>query len=116
VSDGCHNLIRNGAALVRNIDDILVELDWAPEISLFPQDVMDTGLRRVSVRRLDKPRKMLLDALGFEPASIDDLIARTGHTAKDIAIRLTTLELEGLVEMLPGGRYGRLPQADRKVN
>jgi len=59
---------------------------------------------------------MLLDALGFEPASIDDLIARTGHTAKDIAIRLTTLELEGLVEMLPGGRYGRLPQADRKVN
>ncbi len=41
-------------------------------------------------------------------ASIDDLIARTGHTAKDIAIRLSTLELEGLVETLPGGRYGRL--------
>jgi DNA processing protein len=52
---------------------------------------------------------MLLDALGFEPASVDDLIVRTGLSAQEIAIGLGRLSLEGLVEMLPGGRYGRLP-------
>jgi DNA processing protein len=109
VSAGCHALIRNGAALVQNVDDVLFELRLPQKIPVLCQDVKGALSPVVSVRRLDKPREMLLDALGFEPASIDDLIARTGHTAQDIAVRLTQLELDGLVETLPGGRYGRLP-------
>ena len=60
--------------------------------------------------------------LGDEPPqpgieSIDDLIDRTGQLAQDIAVRLMLLELEGLVETLPGGQYSRVPHpANRKVN
>ena len=52
---------------------------------------------------------MLLDALGFEPATIDTLVARTGLPGDSVASMLLILELEGRVTPLPGGRYGRIP-------
>ncbi len=43
--------------------------------------VVPTGSPR-RPRRLDKDYEMLLDALGFEPASVDDLVDRTGLAAR----------------------------------
>jgi DNA processing protein len=60
-------------------------------------------------RELDKEYEMLLDALGFEPATIDILVARTRLPGESVASMLLILELEGRVAALPGGRYGRLP-------
>ena len=54
---------------------------------------------------LDKDYEMLLDALGFEPASIDVLVARTGLPGESIASMLLILELQGRVAPHPGGRY-----------
>jgi DNA processing protein len=56
---------------------------------------------------LDKEYEMLLDALGFEPATIDVLVARTGLPSESIASMLLILELDGRAAALPGGRYGR---------
>jgi DNA processing protein len=53
---------------------------------------------------------MLLDALGFEPATIDDLVGRTGIPGAAVASMLLILELEGCVAALPGGRYDRIPE------
>ena len=58
---------------------------------------------------LDKEYEMLLDALGFEPATVDVLVARTHLPGESVASMLLILELEGRVATLPGGRYGRLP-------
>jgi DNA processing protein len=58
---------------------------------------------------LDKEYEMLLDALGFEPATIDRLVVRTTLPSESIASMLLILELEGRVAALPGGRYGRIP-------
>ncbi|MBV8341120.1 MAG: DNA-protecting protein DprA, partial [Gammaproteobacteria bacterium] len=58
---------------------------------------------------LDKEYEMLLDALGFAPATIDSLVARTRLASESVASMLLILELEGRVAALPGGRYGRLP-------
>ena len=57
---------------------------------------------------LDKEYEMLLDALGFEPATIDTLVARSGLCGESIASMLLILELEGRVAPYPGGLYGRL--------
>jgi DNA processing protein len=51
---------------------------------------------------------MLLDALGFEPATIDTLVARSGLSGESIASMLLILELEGRIAPFPGGLYGRL--------
>jgi DNA processing protein len=50
--------------------------------------------------------------LGFDPRSISDLAEGSGLTAAELSSMLLVLELEGLVEALPGGRYSRLRKRD----
>ena len=57
---------------------------------------------------LDKDYEILLDALGFEPQSIDVLVDRTGLPSPHLASMLLILELEGRVGLHPGGRYARI--------
>ncbi|HEX4648073.1 MAG TPA: DNA-processing protein DprA [Steroidobacteraceae bacterium] len=105
LSRGCHQLIRQGAKLVEEAGDVLSEL----RISL-PKETL-TAQRSLPLEQgeLDKEYEMLLDALGFEPATIDVLVARTRLGLEQIASMLLILELKGRVAALPGGRYGRIP-------
>jgi predicted Rossmann fold nucleotide-binding protein DprA/Smf involved in DNA uptake len=57
---------------------------------------------RESLGWLDKDYEMLLDALGFEPASIDDLVDRTGLKPGAVASMMLILEHDGRVETRPG--------------
>ncbi len=56
---------------------------------------------------LDKDQKILLDALGFEPAGVDLLVRRTGFRVGEVASMLLILELDGRIESFPGGLYVR---------
>jgi DNA processing protein len=104
LSRGCHKLIREGAKLVEAADDVLSEL----QIPLRGQRVMGTRGAAKGVTPLDKEYEMLLDALGFEPVTIDVLIERTGLPGESLVSMLLILELEGCVAALPGGRYDRI--------
>jgi len=105
LSQGCHQLIRAGATLVEEAADVMAELGF----SFSKERLSGTGAAPAAERALDKEYEMLLDALGFEPATIDVLVARTGLPSESIASMLLILELDGLVAALPGGRYGRTP-------
>jgi DNA processing protein len=105
LSRGCHQLIKQGAKLVEEAADVLSEL----RIPL-PKESLTAGVAAAATRpALDKEYEMLLDALGFEPATIDTLVARTQLRGESVASMLLILELEGRVAALPGGRYGRTP-------
>jgi DNA processing protein len=107
---GCHFLIRQGAKLVEEAADILIEL--APQLR-------DEGIALASVESApaaldeapltsDPSYQKLLNALAFSPTPIADLSARANLTTAEVSSMLLLLELEGLVEALPGGRYSRL--------
>jgi DNA processing protein len=101
---GCHALIRNGAKLVESADDILSELKFSAR-----KQCLIGGMRgRGAASSLDKDHKILLDALGFEPASLDTLVERTGLPSQSVASMLLFLELEDVVGLHSGGRYLRL--------
>ncbi len=109
LSRGCHELIRQGAALVEKAEDVLSE---------FRHILTQQSLARLSARvrtarqgpgALDNPAEILLDAVGFEPTSVDALLASTGLSGESVASMLLILELEGRIESLPGGRYIRTP-------
>lgn len=106
---GCHWLIRQGAKLVEEAADILVEL--APQLT---EHGVDTTPAAPAARadeahhERDPSYRKLLTELGFSPISINDLATRTDLTAAELSSMLLVLELEGLVEALPGGRYSRL--------
>ena len=107
-SRGCHQLIKQGAALVEHADDILRKLD-------FPAFFAGTShprhpSREVATRApgMDKHHKILLDALGFDPADLDTLVVRTGLKPQTVSSMMLILELEGHVQAAPGGRYSRV--------
>ena len=108
VSGGCHELLRRGAQLAESAADVLRGLQRVP----YKQAL--TGAPRPGLRMaprgapLDKASEILLDALGFEPVSLNTLVERTGLPSSGIASLLLALELAGRVAPQPGGRYSRL--------
>jgi DNA processing protein len=105
---GCHQLIREGALLVQSATDILRAIR---PFLLESEDISMVSKRdRVTPKRLrlDKDQKILLDALGFEPASIDTLVGRTGFPSHSVSSLLVTLQFAGAVGREPGGRFVRL--------
>jgi DNA processing protein len=102
---GCHQLIKSGAKLVEEASDVLTELQFPVR----KEELTAHASEPRPAPELDKEYEMLLDALGFEPATIDVLVARTRLPGESVASMLLILELEGRVAALPGGRYGRTP-------
>ena len=99
---GCHALIRQGAKLVDGAVDILEELSPLATRSA------GTSAAAGTTPRADDP---LLQALGFDPIGLDELIARTGESAAVLSARLLDLELEGRVARLAGQVYQRVERA-----
>jgi len=114
-SHGCHALIRQGAALVESVDDVLAELGQPPRqgrLALSPPASaaasMDGAVAGDTATDPPAPADdAVLRALGHDPASLDTLIGRCGWPAPALSAHLLTLELDGLVARLPGGLYQR---------
>lgn len=102
-SRGCHALIRQGAKLVESVADILEELQPVAR-----QPSPDTFTPWNGDTTHGDP---LLEALGFDPVSLDALGARTGWSAAALQARMLELELDGRVARLPGGLFQRMGAA-----
>ena len=82
------------------------------------QDVLEElsnfiGKRGVAVGSVNKivPRMNehpLLAHMGFDPIDADTLSMMSGLDAASLSTQLLGLEMDGSVEMLPGGAYRRL--------
>ena len=101
-SRGCHRLIQQGARLVECVGDIIEEL--AAGLAPFT----NTGAASVGAAATREPCCPLLQHVGFEPVSVDELVARSGLTADRVSSMLLTLEVDGHVAACPGGHYVRL--------
>jgi DNA processing protein len=107
-ASGCHELLRGGAVLVECARDVLRALDLRFEKQRLKEAEARPAAASSRPPRLDKAYEMLLDALGFEPASINTLVERTGLQSGPLSSMLLILELEGRVTPYPGGCYCRL--------
>ena len=120
---GCHALLREGAALVETADDVLRELPAAAQAPIrtgpMPAGVTPASRHstpaggiapspRTTAPTSDDP---LLEALGWEPVSLDTVQARTGLPVATLQAQLLALELEGQVVRLPCARIQRLMRA-----
>ena len=94
---GCLQLLRDGSKMVRTIDDILEELE--PMCALQRQSQPE--LRREPEE--DDAVSELLALIGFEPVSLDALLAGGDITPAQLLAELSRLELEGRIQRCPGG-------------
>lgn len=100
---GCHRLIRDGARLVESISDVLEELGFLsleatpPARAEAPQGTLPENPQALAV----------LNEFGFDPATPDQLVSRSGLTADSVCSILFSLELQGYIQPVPGGAFVR---------
>jgi DNA processing protein len=111
LSEGCHTLIRNGAILVTSVEEVLHDLGLNHLKQWVNPCCTQATSGSAKAPELDKDYEILLDALGFEPVSIDELVGRTSLSSHSLASMLLILELSGQVSLHDGGRYMRLTSA-----
>lgn len=56
------------------------------------------------------PREHLLTLLSITPMPVDEIVSRCQFSVSTVATALSELELDGIIERLPGGRVARLPE------
>jgi len=105
-ASGCNMLLRDGARLVRNAEDVIEALaplapQSAPELPLEPARD-DRPLAEIA-----KLHQKILDRLGPSPLGEDQLIRDLGATSRVVSPALTDLELEGRINRQPGGLISR---------
>ena len=101
-SKGCHFLIKQGARLIENADDVLDELglnyDYAPKTDTF---------REGPLPPMEESEKAIYDMIGDYPLHIDQ-ITRQGNLAPGKAASiLMRMELKGIIRQLPGKMFVR---------
>ena len=92
------------------IHDILEEVATSaaaavPEVAAGDGDAVPEGL--------EPEARGLLECLGFEPETVDSLVERSGLTPDTVSAMLIRLELHGVVESAPGGRFSRVATGAR---
>lgn len=104
LAKGCHALIQQGAKLTMAASDILEEL--GPLASFALQHERQPASQDLSPQTTSSQHP-LLENMGFEPISIDELVERSGLTAETVSAMLLTMELQGIVTS-SGGMYSRI--------
>lgn len=105
---GCNMLIRDGAQLVRNADDVIAALPLRepeqPQLAL--DQVMEQAPRPSPKRSLQETAQLhtqILNRLGPSPVAEDQLIRDLQASAGDVGPALVDLELDGKINRQAGG-------------
>ena len=121
-SRGTNRLIKQGAKLIENVEDILEEiLPQAAMPSAFPQSPSSTlpldctrsdlelsaPVHQGKIGGLGDPERKLLLLIPHDPVGIDQLITASGLTAQEVLNCLLVLELGGFIRQLPGKMFIR---------
>ena len=96
-TEGIYKLLKDGATMVTKGEDILNALSWQIE----RKEINDTNLN------LNESEQIIFDIIGVEPKGFDEIQNLSGLNTEELLIRLTEMELSGLIEQVEGDRYKR---------
>ena len=99
-STGTHTLIKQGAKLVENVQDITEEFD----LVLNRPAAMDSRSTKTPLQ-LTPDESGVLKLLGPYPVHIDDLVRKTSIAPGRLSSILLQMELKGLVQQSPGNLF-----------
>ncbi|MFT7595026.1 MAG: DNA processing protein [Paracoccaceae bacterium] len=103
---GCNMLIRDGAQLVRNADDVMAALPALNPVEVQPDllaDLPPPPPQKRTLRQTAALHQQILSRLGPSPIAEDQLIRDLSAPAGHVGPALTDLELDGKIERRAGG-------------
>ena len=96
---GIYKLLKNGATLVTEANDILNTLDWEVQ--------KQQNLDLKSTLELSEDETKVLSHLEVEEKNFDELQTLTNMDVETLLTNLTLLELKGIIKKIDGDRYKR---------
>jgi len=106
-SNGTHRLIKQGAKLVENAQDVLEDL--GPFLNYHLKSHKDTISKTIQAEMptLNSVEQSIWDNLTLEPMHIDELLLFLDQTTAELSAQLLQMELKGIVKQYPGKRFSK---------
>lgn len=98
-SEGCHQLIREGVTLARNVEDILEELGPLPMPGTSAEAETIHHPRELS---LNDQEREVLQLISTAPVHIDEVLRTTKLDQSRVLSTVTVLEMKRFIRRLPG--------------
>lgn len=95
-TEGIYKLLKQGATMVTESEDILSALDW--EIKQ-PQQL------KIDLSEQTQDEQKIIDAIKIEPKGFDLILSETNLEPQNLLFVLTTLELNGIIKQIEGEKY-----------
>jgi DNA processing protein len=108
-SNGCNQLIRDGATLVQNAADIIEAVGQNRTVEVPPKKTIWVEMPQTtfSDEDISKCREIIISGLGGQPVDVDDLIAWCGQPSAVVWAAILELELAGQLTRHYGNRVSR---------
>lgn len=103
-SRGTHKLIKQGAKLVENIEDILEELSFED----LKQGILVKNEHDKPEVQLSEDEKDVYKIISYDPIHFEQIIQKTNLHTKHLNSIITRLELKGVITTLPGNYIVRI--------
>ena len=108
LSKGANKLIKDGAKLTEDVEDILSEFEYLlPKMATEPAEPGLEGRGTKPALQLSETEERVMAQVGNEEVAIDEIIRASGLTTACVSATLLALEMKRLVRQLPGKQYVR---------
>lgn len=102
-AQGCNLLIREGATLIQNVDDVL-EAVGPIDARMLREPALPFAATPANGEAGNADRRAIAELLGPTPVAIDELVRQSGQPAAAVQLVLLELELAGRIERHAGAR------------
>ena len=108
LSKGANKLIKDGAKLTEDVEDILGEFEYLlPKMAMEPAEAGLEGEGTKPALQLSETEEKVMAQVSNEEIAIDEIIRASGLTTACVSATLLALEMKRLIRQLPGKQYVR---------
>jgi DNA processing protein len=101
-SVGTNRLIKEGAKMVTEVEDIFEELGIFADL----KNKEAFGLNKSRLQGLSSSELKIVECISLEPLHVDTILQKSGLGAQEVNSILIMLELKGIISKFPGNIFG----------
>lgn len=103
LSKGTNKLLKEGAKVVTEVEDILEELNIKKDTNNNYNNINEENEKfRKLMHKLDTEEQKVVECICHQPIHIDEMVIKTGLNIQTLNSVLFMMELKGIVEQQPG--------------